>query len=251
MQVERQAFYEPEEILKAIQEKVNRVKAVGEPIDYLTFVPDGEPTLDLNLGREIELLRPVDLPIAVITNASLIWRADVRADLRKADWVSLKVDAVREDTWRRINRPHGVARLAEILEGALEFAAAFEGDLTTETMLVEGINDSAALIEETADFVARLQPTIAYLAIPTRPPAEAWVRPPAEDVVNRTYQIFSDKVGHVEYLIGYEGAQAGAGWGVIHHLITQGQLVETEYRGRKFYLRKLPGRQLIMPRSSL
>lgn len=270
MQVERQTFYEPEEILKTVQEKVNSVKAAGESIDYLTFVPDGEPTLDLNLGREIELLRPLGLPIAVITNASLIWRADVRADLRNADWVSLKVDAVREDVWRRVDRPHGRLQLAALLDGLLEFAAAFEGELATETMLVEGLNDSAALVEETANFVARLQPATAYLAIPTRPPAEAWVRPPGEDVINRAYQIFSHRVGHVEYLIGYEGnaftftgnvaedllsitavhpmreeavseflRRAGADWPVVHHLIAQGQLVETEYEGRKFYLRKL------------
>jgi wyosine [tRNA(Phe)-imidazoG37] synthetase (radical SAM superfamily) len=93
MQVERQAFHLPEEILVAVQKKVNSVKAAGESIDYLTFVPDGEPSLDINLGHAIELLRPLGLPIAVITNASLIWREDVRTDLRKADWVSLKVDA--------------------------------------------------------------------------------------------------------------------------------------------------------------
>jgi wyosine [tRNA(Phe)-imidazoG37] synthetase (radical SAM superfamily) len=246
------------------------VKAAGESIDYLTFVPDGEPTLDIHLGREIELLRPLGLPIAVITNASLIWRADVRADLKKADWVSLKVDAVTEDVWRRIDRPHGTLRLAAILDGALEFAAAFAGELATETMLVEGVNDSPALIEETAGFVAQLQPTTAYLAIPTRPPAEAWARPPGEEVINRAYQIFSDRVGPVEYLIGYEGnaftftgnvaedllsitavhpmreeavneflARAGAGWPVVDHLVTQNQLVKVDYQGRTFYLRKL------------
>jgi wyosine [tRNA(Phe)-imidazoG37] synthetase (radical SAM superfamily) len=270
MQVERQAFYEPEEILQAVQEKVNRVKAAGESIDYLTFVPDGEPTLDIHLGREIELLRPLGLPIAVIANASLIWRADVQSDLKKADWVSLKVDAVTEDVWRRIDRPHGTLRLAAILDGAREFATAFEGELATETMLVEGVNDSPALIEETAGFVAQLQPATAYLAIPTRPPAEAWARPPGEDVINRAYQIFSDRVSPVEYLIGYEGnaftftgnvaedllsitavhpmreeavneflARAGASWPVVDHLITQNQLVKTDYQGRTYYLRKL------------
>ena len=66
----------------------------GEPIDYLTIVSDGEPTLDANLGRMIELLRPLGIKIAVITNASLIWREDVRSELKKADWVSLKVDSV-------------------------------------------------------------------------------------------------------------------------------------------------------------
>jgi len=85
MQVERRVFYGPEEILQAARDKVERARESGEPIDYLTFVPDGEPTLDVNLGREIELLRSLGIKIAVITNASLIWREDVREALMKAD----------------------------------------------------------------------------------------------------------------------------------------------------------------------
>jgi wyosine [tRNA(Phe)-imidazoG37] synthetase (radical SAM superfamily) len=270
MQIERQAFYAPEEILKAVREKVNRAKAAGETVDYLTFVPDGEPTLDLNLGREIELLRPLGLPIAVITNAALIWDERVRAALGQADWVSLKVDAVHEDVWRQLDRPHGTLPLAAILDGTLKFAAGFKGQLVTETMLVEGINDSPALIEETADFVARLQPDTAYLAIPTRPPAEKWVQAPGEEVITRAYQILRERVDRVEYLIGYEGnafaftgdveadllsitavhpmreeavgeflVRANVEWSMVRHLIEQGQLVETKYDGQKFYVRRL------------
>ena len=66
----------------------------GESIDYLTFVSDGEPTLDINLGHAIQLLKPLGIKIAGITNASLIWREDVREELLKADWVSLKMDSV-------------------------------------------------------------------------------------------------------------------------------------------------------------
>jgi wyosine [tRNA(Phe)-imidazoG37] synthetase (radical SAM superfamily) len=268
MQANRQTFFSPEDILEAARDKVNRVRSTGQSIDYLTFVPDGEPTLDLNLGRAIELLRPLGIPIAVITNTSLIWQEDVRADLAQADWVSLKVDAVKEDVWRRIDRPHGA--LDAILEGALEFAAAYTGELATETMLVAGVNDDAAPVEKLAGFVARLRPSIAYLAIPTRPPAENWVQPPGADVLNRTFQIFSAQVEHVEYLIGYEGnafaftgnveedllditavhpmreeavseflTRAGADWSVVHGLMAQEQLVETTYDGRRFYLRSL------------
>ena len=91
MRVERYAPYEPEEILQAVRNKVEEAREVGESVDYLTFVSDGEPTLDVNLGREIELLKPLGIEIAVITNASLIWREDARQELMKADWVSLKV----------------------------------------------------------------------------------------------------------------------------------------------------------------
>jgi len=270
MQVEREPFYDPEEILRAVQDKVEKAGEAGEPVDYLTFVADGEPTLDANLGREIELLKQSGIPIAVITNASLVWREDVREALLEADWVSLKVDAVEEETWRRVDRPHGTLSLAAILDGVLEFGRDYAGALATETMLVAGLNDGPESIAKVADFLARLRPATAYLSIPTRPPAEVWAHAPDEGALNRAYQILSEKVGQVEYLIGYEGgafafmgnveedllsitavhpmredavsaflARAGANWSVVERLIERGQIVPAVYRGNTFYQRRL------------
>jgi wyosine [tRNA(Phe)-imidazoG37] synthetase (radical SAM superfamily) len=270
MQVERRRFYDPDEIVQEVQTKVRQATEAGETIDYLTFVPDGEPTLDVHLGREIELLTPLGIPIGVITNASLLWREDVRADLMSADWVSLKVDAVSEHIWRRIDRPRRALQLSEILDGALEFARLYPRQLVTETMLLAGVNDGEACVQEVAELLVRLVPATAYLSIPTRPPAEAWVRPPSEEVINRAYQILSKEVQRVEYLIGYEGnafaftghveddllsitavhpmredavkeflARAGEAWSTVLGLVAQGQLVETVFRDHKFYVRKL------------
>ena len=194
MQIERQAFYRPDELLKDVEKKINEVRKAGESIDYLTFVPDGEPPLDVNLGREIDLLKPFGFKIAVITNASLIWRDEVKNDLMKADWVSLKVDAVNEDVWRKVNRPHRSLQLSSILDGMLAFARIYKGELATETMLVKGLNDSPEHAEEIAGFLAQLKPDKAYISIPIRPPAETWVRPPDEDVINAFYQIFNKKL---------------------------------------------------------
>jgi wyosine [tRNA(Phe)-imidazoG37] synthetase (radical SAM superfamily) len=270
MQVERRAFYEPEEIWTAVQDKVKNAREIGEVIDYLTFVPDGEPTLDVNLGREIDLLKSLGIKIAVIANSSLIWREDVRQDLMKADWVSLKMDSVREEVWRRINRPQGTLQLTSILDGALKFAEVFGGELVTETMLVENVNDGDDHIREVADFLVRLQPSAAYLSIPTRPPAEEWVHSPSEKAINRVYQILSGRIGQVEYLIGYEGntfaftgnveedllsitavhpmreeavreflTRAKTDWSVVRNLVCKDRLIEIEYEGAKFYMRKL------------
>lgn len=270
MRIERRAFYQTEEILRDVELKVESAKEAGESIDYLTFVPDGEPTLDLHLGCEIEVLKPLGIKIAVISNASLIWQEGVRGDLMKADWVSLKLDSVEEKVWHAMNRPHGSLRLDAILGGALEFAHAFEGELATETMLVAGVNDKDDHLEKVAEFLGQLGPATAYLSIPIRPPAEKWVKWPAEEIINRAYQILSEKVSHVEYLIGYEGkaftftgnveedllsitavhpmreealkdflARAGADWSVVRSLIAQGKLVKTEYGGKRFYMRRL------------
>jgi len=269
-EIERREFYRPEEILRDVREKIEKTRGVGESIDYLTFVPDGEPTLDVNLGREIGMLRPLGIKIAVITNASLIWRKDVRDELMKADWVSLKVDSILEDVWRRINCPHRTLNLVSILDGMLEFARTYKGELVTETMLVKGVNDGEEVMEETAVFLAKLSPFRAYISISTRPPAEKWVHPPEEGVINKAYHIFSRRIGAVEYLIGYEGnafaftgdveddllsitavhpmreeavrellARANAGWDVVEKLISEGKIVRVEYEGNSFYMRRI------------
>jgi len=270
MQVERKAFYDPEEIAQTTKEKIKRLRERGEPIDYLTFVPDGEPTLDINLGRAIDLLRSLDIKIAVITNASLLWQEDVRHDLQKADWVSLKIDTVSTETWRAMNRPHKSLNLSEYLEGMLNFARIYKGELTSETMLVHDINDDTEEIQKIAEFLAQVQPARAYLAIPTRPPAKRQISAASEHALNRAYQIFTQRLGDVEYLIGYEGnafaftgniesdllsitsvhpmreeaviellKKADTDRGVIEKLIGNNSLLEVEYQSKKFYMRKL------------
>jgi len=270
MQTGRQVFYQPEEIFREVEDKVSKARLVGEPIDYITLVPDGEPCLDSNLEKEIELLRELKIKIAVITNASLIWRYDVRQALMQADWVSLKIDSTREEVWRRVDRPHKNLQFNAILDGMRVFGDAYQGELVTETMLVKGRNDEAGHFRDIADFLVDLKPNIAYLGIPTRPPAVGDVKAPEEDTINLAYQIFSEKLSHVEYLIGYEGnafaftgnviedllsitsvhpmrkdamsdflERAKADWAVVQRLIDHGHLIETHYDGQTFFMRRL------------
>ena len=279
MQTRRTDFYDPERIFEEVRKRVEEVRTAGESVDYLSFVPDGEPTLDFNLGREIELVRELGVKTAVITNSSLIWREDVRNELARADWVSLKVDAVREEVWRRIDRPHGQLRLPQILDGALAFSESFTGRLVTETMLVEGVKDSSEDLEELSQFLARLRPETAYLAIPTRPPAEGNVRAPDESGVTRAWSIVSGALDNVECLTGYEGntffsggrvdedllaitsvhpmradaveallSRRGADRSVVQSLVDEGRLIEVEYGGQEFLVRRLSRNSCGSPR---
>ena len=266
----RQTFYKPEDIFKQVKRKVDEATARNEGIDHLTFVPDGEPTLDIDIRKEISSLKQIGIPIAVITNASLLWREDVKEDLLEADFVSLKVDAVSEESWRRINRPHKGLRLNIVLKGIREFAEEFKGTVVSETMLIDGINYGDEF-ERIAEFLSKLKNLDkAYIAIPTRPPTEKWVRPANEEVVNVAFQVFSEKIGadRVEYLIGYEGnafaftgnveedllsitavhpmrkeaveeflKKACANWCAIEKLLEENKLIELEYEGNKYYMR--------------
>lgn len=78
MQINRREFYKPEDIINEAEIKLKQLSTKSEHADYFSFVPDGEPTLDINLGTEIEMLKHFNIKVAVITNASLIWMDSVK-----------------------------------------------------------------------------------------------------------------------------------------------------------------------------
>lgn len=271
-EIEPRVFYEPEVIVQAVMRQVKAAQSTGETIDYLTFVPDGEPTLDINLGKTINLLRPLGIKIAVISNASLVWRDDVRRILNKADWVSLKVDTVDEKIWRQLNQPHPQLQLLTIQQGIQRFAQTYRGELTTETMLVAGVNDVPESITAVSEFLATFEPHTAYLAAPIRPPAQSNVRVPGEDTIVRAFEIYNGSLKNVQYLIGYEGdtfistgdpvrdllaitavhpmrdeavrqflTKANCDWALIQELLDQGEIKEVYFAGHRFYVRTIKG----------
>jgi len=202
MRAKRCEFYKPEEIYAQTEKKLTDLG--DERVDYLTFVPDGEPTLDINLGRHIDSMKPFEIKIAVITNASLLWMDDVKEDLQKADYVSVKIDAVDRRAWEKTDRPHGSLTLEKVLRGVTDFAKRFEGTLVTETMLVKGYNDGKAHIKETAAFIKSIGPEKAYLLVPTRPPAETGVLRPTAESLRNAYDVFRQNGLQAECVTGKE-----------------------------------------------
>jgi wyosine [tRNA(Phe)-imidazoG37] synthetase (radical SAM superfamily) len=269
--LEREEFFAPDEIVAAVRGRLAQCRVAGQPIDYATFVPDGEPTLDRHLGEAIRGVAALGLPVAVLTNGSLLWRDDVREELAAADWVSIKVDTVDEETWGLVNRPIGGLRLETVLDGMRRFADAYHGELATETMLVAGLNDDDATVGRTAAFISSLEPLRAYVAIPTRPPAEPWVRAPAPEVARHAADIlraaeiptscltedveepFSASADPAEGLLGIVAvhpmtesaaraylARSGADWSVARRLLDERRIVAVAYEGET-YLRGAPG----------
>ncbi len=271
---DRRVFHRPEAIERAVVRRLERAAAAGERIDYVTFVPNGEPTLDVHLGRILRRLKRVGPRLAVITNASLLWRPDVRDDLAEADWVSLKIDTVRETTWIRLNRPHGGLSFGQVVSGIEQFARDARCTLTTETMLVAGVNDCDQEMDAVARFIAPLRPESSYLAVPLRPPAESWVRAPGLSMLLRVRDVFERSLRSVRWLTeDDEGPCVDRGdpeaallsiaavhpvpsrdverllasvqgeWSVVERLVGQGRLERVRHRGRDFFrARTIPAR---------
>jgi len=204
--ITREAFYDP---VKIYEEVANHLHKISNKPDYLTFVADGEPTLDINLGKSIEKLKNFEIPIAVITNASLLNDPEVRTELSLADWVSVKIDVNDESVWKKLNRPHKNLSFDKYLEGLFLFSSIFKGKLASETMLVQGLNDQIDLIRSTATLIKQIQPFVAYISVPTRPPAVSSVKKPSETTINAAYQIYKEAGLNTELLIGFEGVNTG------------------------------------------
>jgi len=168
--IERRAFYSTDEIENAVEQR-----ARGQQFDVISFVPEGEPTLDINLGAHIRAVKHLG-KIVVITNGSLLCDPSVRRDLAEADLVSIEVDAIDDLTWKRIDRPSSALSLEVVLDGMRTFAREFKGELWTQTMLVDGY------ASDVSPFMRELAPRRACVVRPTRP---CEVRPagePASDV---------------------------------------------------------------------
>lgn len=263
----RRQFYEPEMLVDEVKNHLEKLTGLHQP-DYLTIVAKGEPTLDMNLGREIKQLKKFGIPIAVITNSSLIHYKHVQDDLMEADWVSVKVDAVEETAWKKINRPLKGIDFKRILNGLKIFASDYKGMLNTETMLLDGYNDSAAQLVKTASFIALLNPLKAYLSIPNRPPAMKETKPATEEKLTEAWKIFQKAGLKTELLTGFEGTdtvttgnaindilnitavhplredtmekilkQENADNSIVNSLIAQGLIKGVKHGGKTYYVR--------------
>ncbi len=166
-------------------------------IDWVTFVGSGEPTLHSDIGwliREVKALTPI--PVAVITNGALLYLPEVRAGLNAADVVMPSLDAGNAVLHRKLNRPHGQATFARHVDGLVAFRSGYPGKLWVEVMLVQGCNDDETELREIATVLERVQPDEVHLVLPTRPPAESWVRPTGEEGLLRARAILG-KVARV------------------------------------------------------
>lgn len=189
----RKDYYPPEAILAEVQQAL-ATHAPGE-IDWITFVGSGEPTLHARLGWLIRAVqRQTNLPVAVITNGSLLYLPQVRQELAAADAVLPTLDAGTPALYRQINRPHPEITFERLLQGLIAFRQEYDGKLWLEVMLLRDLNDGEAALQAIAAALRQIQPDMVHITLPTRPPAETWVQPADEEGIIRAIAILGDSV---------------------------------------------------------
>ena len=190
MTIERKDFFPPQAILKEIEQAL---KIDEHGIDFVTFVGEGEPTLCRSIGWLIRKTKEItDIPIAVDTNGSLLYRADVRADISGADVVMPSLDAGTAGTFRKINRPHRELDFEAVVRGIEKFSREYSGEIWMEVMLVKGLNDTDEELEAIKSILERIEPDRTYLNVPIRPPAEPWAVPPDKEAIALADAILSE-----------------------------------------------------------
>ncbi len=191
----RKDYFPPADILA----EVGQTLAAHKPgdIDWVTFVGSGEPTLHTSIGWLIAQVKSLtDIPVAVITNGSLLYEPQMRRDLAAAEAVLPTLDAGTPELYRRINRPHPEATFERLVTGLIDFRRHYNGRLWIEVMLVRGLNDTEQALRDIASILRRVDPDEIHISLPTRPPAETWVQPADDEGVLRALAILGE-VAHV------------------------------------------------------
>lgn len=225
---ERREYVPSAEILAEVHQALD-ASAAGT-IDWVTFVGSGETCLHSGLGELIHGLKTLTrLPVAVISNGSLLYLPEVRDELSAADAVLPSLDAGTAKLYRRINRPHPQATFQRLVDGLVAFREQYQGKLWLEVMLVRGLNDSETALHEIALLVERIRPDQVHLVLPTRPPVETWVEPPDADglirgqaILGQSAQVITPAHGEIVIQPGEDLAEA------MLNIITRHPLCEDE-----------------------
>ncbi len=179
---------------KNILEEIKKFLKTGARVDFITFSGSGEPTLNKSIGWLIrEIKKITKIPVAVLTNSTLLSRAEVRKELAAAEVVVPSLDAATQPVFEKINRPHPSLKVEKIIDGLAKFRKEFKGQIWLEIMLVKGVNDSPAHLKKLKEAVDRINPDKIHLNTVVRPPAEKTARPLTPEEMNKIKDVFGQK----------------------------------------------------------
>lgn len=187
---ERKDYLPQEEIVAEVRQALAVRR--GNTIDWITFVGCGEPLLHAHLGwmiREVKSL--IDLPVALITNGSLLTRVEVREEIAAADAVLPSLDVGSRGLFKHTNRPHPEVSFEQHVDGLVQFRKEFSGRLWLEVMLIRGVNDTAGALEELAEHLRRIEPDEVHINLPSRPAVEPLVSAPDRDLVLQAVDVLN------------------------------------------------------------
>ena len=170
------------------------LKEVIRPPDYITLGGSGEPTLNSKIGliiSEIKKLTPI--PVAVLTNGSILYQDEVKQELSGADVVLPSLDAVTPSIFKYLNRPHPSLAVEKIIQGLIDFRQFFHGEIWLEILFCLGANDTKNEVIKLKDEVQKINPDKIQLNSVDRPPAEDFVFSLNKDQLEKIKTLLGEK----------------------------------------------------------
>lgn len=165
--IERQEWVPMEDVLEELKHKLR-----SQP-DYVTLSGSGEPTLHARLGDMIEHIQAMTaVPVAVLTNGSLLWQPQVREEIALADVVLPSLDTPDPERFASVNRPHPEVTFERLVDGLEALRREFAGQYWLEVMVLGGFTASPAAVRQLAEWTRRFRPDKVQLNTAVRPPAE-------------------------------------------------------------------------------
>ena len=165
--------------------ELEKVLTKRHRIDFITFSGSGEPTLDSDIGSLIkEVKKKTSIPVAVLTNGTLLYREDVQKDLMEAHVVIPSLDAASQEMFEKINRPHHSLNIQSSITGIKKFRKYYTGQLWLEIMFIKNFNDNPDELSRIKKALSEIQPDKVYLNTVVRPPSEMYAKQLSIDEMN-------------------------------------------------------------------
>jgi len=196
--LERKEYIVVTEVLEELERKL----ASGESPDYIALAGSGEPTLNSGIGGLIEKVKKLtDIPVAVLTNGSLLWMRSVQDALMAADLVLPSVDAGDGNLFCYVNRPHRDISFERMVGGVADFTRRFPGEVWLEVFLLGGVTGIPVEAEKIAAAIRRIQPARVQLNTVSRPPAEAFAFSLSPNRMSALKAIFPGRVDIINEIV--------------------------------------------------
>ncbi|MCK4782889.1 MAG: radical SAM protein [Desulfobacteraceae bacterium] len=185
--IERKVYVPVVDVLDEVKRRLES----GPRPDYITLSGSGEPTLHAEIGEVIQGIKAItEIPVAVLTNGSLLWMEDVRKALLNADLVVPSLDAGTPRAFKHMNRSHESIDFNQMVNGMIAFRGEYSGELWLEIFFVDGINDTDEEIAHIVNLAKRIKPNRIQLNTVTRPPAEETSQPLDKEKLERIARRF-------------------------------------------------------------
>jgi wyosine [tRNA(Phe)-imidazoG37] synthetase (radical SAM superfamily) len=188
--IERRPYIRAATILDQVRQKLQE----GVSADYITVAGSGEPTLNSEIGRLIhDIKKHTEVPVAVLTNGSLLGDSQVRQAIVEADVVLPSLDAYDQKGFETINRPHPEIPFETMVQGLMAFRKAYGGEIWLEVFVLDGINATEADAEKFRHWIEMLKPEKVHVNTAVRPAAEAFARPVKPEAMAKFCRVLGKK----------------------------------------------------------